>query len=33
MMQTLELKFEDEFANLNDQLARRACSEDLNFVR
>ena len=33
MMQTLELKFEDEFANLNDQVSRRACAEDLNFVR
>ena len=33
MLQTLEMKFEDEFANINDQLARRACAEDLNFVR
>ena len=33
MLQTMELKFEDEFNNINDQLARRACAEDLNFVR
>lgn len=33
MLQTLELKFEDEFANINEQLARRACAEDINFVR
>ena len=33
MLQTLELKFEDEFLNINDQISRRASSEDLNFVR
>jgi len=33
MLQTLELKFEDEFANINEQIARRACLDDLNFVR
>lgn len=33
MMQTLELKFEDEFQTINDQIARRASSDDLNFVR
>lgn len=27
------MKFEDEFININDQLTRRACAEDLNFVR
>ena len=33
MLQTLELKFEDEFTILNEQLARKACGEDLNFIR
>lgn len=29
MLQTLELKFEDEFYALNDALQRKATSEDL----
>ena len=33
MMQTLELKFEDEFAQINEQLVRKASAEDLNFIR
>ena len=33
MMQSLELKFEDEFLNINDQLTRKSAAEDLSFVR
>ena len=33
MMQTLELKFEDEFGQINEQLIRKASAEDLNFIR
>ena len=33
MLQTLELKYEDEFANINEQLLRKAGAEDLNFFR
>ena len=33
MLQTLELKYEDEFANINEQLVRKAGAEDLNFFR
>ena len=33
MMQTLELKFEDEFSNINDLVARKANAEDLAYLR
>lgn len=33
MLQTLELKFEDEFQAISDQLARRASIDDLAFYR
>ena len=33
MMQTLELKFEDEFQSINDHLSRKASIDDLAFYR
>ena len=33
MMQTLELKFEDEFQVISDLLSRKASLEDLQFYR
>ena len=33
MLQTLELKFEDEFQAINDHLSRKAGVEDLAFYR
>ena len=33
MLQTMEMKFEDEFHHLGEQLARKAGVDDLNFCR
>lgn len=33
LIQTADLKFEDEFNQIHDQLTRKACNEDLQYYR